>query len=341
MRINHPEDGLRAVWNRLDEYYGAPEVIESSLFKRLESFPKIPKKDGHKLRELGDLLMEIQAAKNGHQLGLSYLDTPRGVNPVVQKLPVYLQEKWLTLGFKYKEDHGVLYPPFSVFVDFVCQQARMRNDPGFTLAAVHNEPPGHNKHTYKPDSQRAIAVLKTGVSPSTSPTSHRTLPMSINNSKSTNTEDPAKHCPLHNKPHPLPKCRGFRGRPIEERKALLKKHGICYKCCQAIHLAKNCGEEANCTECGSKTHVAALHPGPAPWSFSSETPAKENFGEGDIDQREAAVSTTCTKVCGKDISGRSCSKICLVKVYPANHPDVASRIYAILDDQSNRSLALA
>lgn len=37
-------------------------------------------------------------------------------------------------------------------------------------------------------------------------------------------------------------------------------------------------------------------------------------------------------------AGRSCSKICLVKVYPAGQPDQAIRLYAIYDEQSNRSL---
>lgn len=31
-------------------------------------------------------------------------------------------------------------------------------------------------------------------------------------------------------------------------------------------------------------------------------------------------------------------KICLVKVFPAGHPDKAMKLYAVLDEQSNRSL---
>ena len=77
--------------------------------------------------------------------------------------------------------------------------------------------------------------------------------------------------------------------------------------------------------------MAALHPGPAVKASSSVDPASDDGGE-------IAVSTSCTEVCGKDISGRSCAKICLVKVYPATNSDAAVRMYAILDDQSNRSL---
>lgn len=164
--------GLRAIWERF-EYFGTPEVMKSSLFRRLESFPKIQNKNGHKLRELGNLLMEIQADKtDGVLLGLSYLDTPCGINPMVQKLPFCLQEKWLTVGFKYQGHHHVLYPLFSFFVNCV------RNDPGFMLAASSNESLGHQKPLSKPDSQRAVAVLKTGVSPNTPPVSTDTSPAS-------------------------------------------------------------------------------------------------------------------------------------------------------------------
>ena len=47
----------------------------------------------------------------------------------------------------------------------------------------------------------------------------------------------------------------------------------------------------------------------------------------------------CTEVCGKDLAARSCSKICLVIVYPQGQREKPVTMYAILDDQNNRSLA--
>lgn len=52
-----------------------------------------------------------------------------------------------------------------------------------------------------------------------------------------------------------------------------------------------------------------------------------------------AVKTLCTEVCGSSLMAKSCSKICLVKVYPKGHHENAVRMHAMLDDQSNRSLA--
>jgi len=94
VHVSNPNLALYKAWDRLGECYAAPEVIEKSLFQRLDSFPKISAKDHIKLRELGDLLMEIQGAKeDGYLTGLSYLDTSRGIAPVVEKLPYGLQDK--------------------------------------------------------------------------------------------------------------------------------------------------------------------------------------------------------------------------------------------------------
>lgn len=123
---------LEMVWQRLEESYGAPEVIEHALFKKMENFAKISAKDNSRLRELGDLLLELELAKaEGHSPGLAFLDTARGVNPIVEKLPHTLQEKWISCASKFKTNHNVAFPPFSVFSQFVREQARIRNDPSF------------------------------------------------------------------------------------------------------------------------------------------------------------------------------------------------------------------
>ncbi len=50
-------------WQRLEECYGAPEVIENALLNKIENIPKLSNKDNHKLRELGDILHELECAK--------------------------------------------------------------------------------------------------------------------------------------------------------------------------------------------------------------------------------------------------------------------------------------
>lgn len=108
IHIHRPEAGLAMAWDRLDQTYGSAEAIENALFKRVDSFPKITGRDGFKLTKLSDLLMELQSAKvEGDLPSLSFLDTSRGVNPIVQKLPPRLQEKWISAGASYKRQNQV------------------------------------------------------------------------------------------------------------------------------------------------------------------------------------------------------------------------------------------
>lgn len=87
---------------------GSSEAIERALLSKLESFPKISGKDLYRLRDIGDLLAELEAAKlDGYLPGLSYLDTACGVSPIAGKRPYNIQEKWISYGSKYKREHSV------------------------------------------------------------------------------------------------------------------------------------------------------------------------------------------------------------------------------------------
>ena len=341
VHVASPAVGLQLVWERLEECYGSPEVIERALFERIENFQKISHKDAVKLRELGDLLTELNAAKcEGYLPGLSYLDTARGVSPIVEKLPHGLQEKWLAQGSQYKEHNHVSFPPFAFFVDFICREARRRNDPSFTLPPVPSKTFNKSSTGSSKDerSEKESRYAKRHVSTHKTEVSTNRL---ASQSRSSNSapDDFGKQCPIHQKPHPLKKCRGFRSKSLEERKAFLKENGVCYRCCSSTaHLAKNCKATVKCSECDSDDHLAALHPGPPPWNTTVEDPATEHGGESG-EEAAQPVTSKCTEVCGRGQSLRSCAKICLAKVYPKAHPDRATKVYIVLDDQSNRSLA--
>ncbi|KAK3545643.1 hypothetical protein QTP70_008781 [Hemibagrus guttatus] len=325
VHTGNPDTGLRKAWERLEDCYGSPEIIEKSLFDRVDSFPKISNKDAKKLRELGDLLQEVESAKHeGYLPGLTYLDTARGVAPIVDKLPYSLQEKWMAQGSQYKTVHQVAFPPFSFFCDFICREARTRNDPSFALASGINSVL-KLEQPVKRQVKSPVYAHKTEVSSGT-----------VRQTSSSNCEsdDVDKTCPIHKKPHPLKRCRGFRSKPLDERKTFLKEKGVCYRCCATTtHLARDCKVAIKCKECSSDAHVAALHPGPPSLTLS------EHGGEGEIDRPQPAVTSKCTEVCGYGKNSRSCSKICLAKVYPASRPEEVIKLYVILDDQSNRSLA--
>ena len=232
------------------------EAIEASLFSRLESFPKAGPKDSHLLQELANLLLELEAAKNeGYLPGLSFLDTSRGINPIVEKLPSGLQESWVREGSRYKKDHKAHYPPFSYFVQFVNNHAEMRIDPSFML---QNCGAAHLK------AERPIVRQTRFKVPFTA---NKTQVGATNDELTAPFLNPNKQCPIHKKPHSLAKCRGFRMKTLDERKGLLKELSICYKCLSSTeHRARYCKAVIHCVECNSDSHISAMHAGPPPWA---------------------------------------------------------------------------
>lgn len=278
--------------------------------------------------------MELQSAKDEEDLpGHSFLDTARGVNPIVQKLPFRLQEKWTAVGAAYKRQKQVSYPPFSCFVDFVSQEASIISDPSFKFISHIDTAPKVEK-TIWTNRKREVAVPKTEVFPGGATNTGHTY---------TKADDCDKMCPIHRKPHPLHKCRAFRQKSIEDRRQFLKDNNVCFKCCSSsLHMAKNLKAKIQCHECKSERHPTAMHPG----SAYSIDPPSEHGGEGKeteshpqaTNESQPQITNNCTDVCGKGQSDRSCSKICLIKVHPAGQKHKAVKMYAILDEQSNRSL---
>lgn len=80
--------------------------------------------------------MELQSAKEaGYLPGLAYLDTARGIGPIVEKFPNGLQEKWVLHGSRYKDDRRGHFSPFYYFTEVFCYEAHSRNDLSSALSA--------------------------------------------------------------------------------------------------------------------------------------------------------------------------------------------------------------
>ncbi|XP_056017477.1 uncharacterized protein LOC130053871 [Ostrea edulis] len=72
--------------------------------------------------------------------------------------------------------------------------------------------------------------------------------------------------------------------------------------------------------------------------FDKHTAIEKHGGE-DEPPASQSVNNKCTEICQGDFKGKSCAKIVLVTVTHSAFPDRRFRTYAILDDQSNRTLA--
>ena len=311
-----PARGLERVWQRLDERYGCPEMVESALKNKLSDFPKLTNKDNKKLYELSDLLSEIESVKNQEKYKalLGYLDSSSGVRPIIAKLPYGLQEKWTSHAVKYKQSHQVIFPPFSVLVDFIVETSRIKNDPSFVYDSALT-----TKDLSKPLTQNIL--------PKSSFVSARKTEIPKH------SMDKFSKCLVHGTNHPLTQCKVFKAKPREEKLKLLKEHGMCFRCCDSnSHMATTCNEKIKCEECGSTRHISAMHiDGYIPKHIQDSKPNRNIGGEGETFNKElqnSSITSKCTQVCGKTFNGKSCAKIILVKVYPNGKPEQAIRTYA-------------
>lgn len=127
---SNPEHGLTCIWNRLNDRFANPEVVESSIKRKLARFPKLGNKDYAKLYELLEIVTEIDSLKENptYSTLLAYFDSSSGVNPIVAKLPHSIQEKWITEASNHKQRSGTPYPAFSVSVAFLEKITRIKND---------------------------------------------------------------------------------------------------------------------------------------------------------------------------------------------------------------------
>lgn len=327
---HNPEKGLQRIWERLEERYGSAEMVHSAVLKKLQNFPKLGPKECSKLYELFDILNEIESLKEDPKYAtmLAYFDSSVGVSPIVNKLPYYLQEKWTTRASNFNKIHNVAFPRFWVFTEFIQEQAKIRNDPGFMYSASFVP-------TVKPTTQKnqpTIATKKTDLRKETEQTTN----VQHNVKESKIKYDPSR-CPIHKAKHSLNDCRAFMNKTLDEKKKILMDNKLCFKCCMSVdHLARDCKNKLYCNICHKQSHVTAMH------NKNRESDQAEHSGLGGEETLPKVIASKCTEVCGNDANqnfGKSCAKLVLVKVYRNSRPDQILKTYAILDDQSNRSLA--
>ena len=312
IHVDRPEVGLKRTWEYLEKKHGSPEAVERDLTGRVEQFQKIPPKGSTKLEEFGYLLLEVQYLKESEKFpGLLALDSSRGLQPLVQKLPEWLQNKWREKGSEYKRQHGVLFPPFEEFVKFIQHHARVQSDPSFQFSeAVKSS-------AERSSSKPSFTVRKTGV-------------------KEGSATKETVRCPIHNTAHDLQDCRAFREKSPDEKISFVKENRLCFRCLRTGHIGKNCKTLVRCDVC-SKSHATVMHR-PAP---SQEAPPAGNQTPptAEHDNRpQVIVTPKCTRVCGNGNKGRSCAKICLAKAYLEEKPNHVITTYVIIDDQSDGSL---
>ena len=90
IRIQNPGDAVRAttlVWERLDDKYCKPEMVEESLRSQLENSRYMNTNEYSRRYDLHNILINFESLKASQQFAanLAIHDTSFGVNPILSK----------------------------------------------------------------------------------------------------------------------------------------------------------------------------------------------------------------------------------------------------------------
>ena len=115
-----------------------------------------------KLQEFADLCADVESQMS-YLPGLACLDFPNAIQPIAEKLPVSLRQKWEKEITKNSEKNGGEYPGFHIFSKVVQDQARIKNNP--TILAANKRTPATPKPPNRREKEKSNRVLKTNAQP--------------------------------------------------------------------------------------------------------------------------------------------------------------------------------
>ena len=331
--INRPDETLVEIWELLDSRYGLDHHLAVSVEERLHALPE--NKESVNLQTLQSFV-DICRVASSAMLGnieLSYLNTARGINIILGKLPKPFTYRWSNRHLKHKNETGCS-PDFHLFVEFLSGELANLNLPYF--------------QSYK----SKVPTKLNAKSFQTSVTS---------NSKSC-------FCYYHqSNGHDTPFCRKFAKLNYTERRKIASDNKLCFNCLEA-HMSSNCpNKHIKCKIC-NLNHVDAMHrskseseanrvcSGGVDQSLSQRSSVSHSQG-GNSGSTKALVpqnrmrnhspqaldsstlpnvTNACTQLCGGNSKPRICSKTFLVDISHRDRPGVL-RALCILDEQSNAS----
>ena len=104
----------------LEDRYVNSFLVTEAFRDKLESWPKIPARDGKSLRAFSDFLRQCKTAMT-HLADLRILDDSRENKKLLQKLPDWVVTRWSRIVAKSRKDRK--FPAFADFSDFIAEEA--------------------------------------------------------------------------------------------------------------------------------------------------------------------------------------------------------------------------
>lgn len=318
-------EAYRDAWDKLNQRYGQPFVIQRAFRDKLSKWPRVQTKDAEGLRAFSDFLNACLQAMS-HVRGLEILNDCEENQKLMHKVPDWLAARWnrqVSIALMEGKD----FPSFEEFARFVSVEAEIACNPITSLHAVHSSSSSYVKRNTNENRGSKVSVFST----QTDANSENTR------SNYGKEKPPCMWC--KDDQHQLPRCSKFKEKSLEERRTFIKDNKLCYGCVKPGHNAKECRHRHTCELCKGR-HPTCLH--------------NENYKKSD--EKDRPVSMEGSKIAANVNTASNCSNqvvtaspLCVTKegqsystsmivpvwISSATQPSKEHLVYALLDTQSD------
>ena len=218
--IRDPPSCLALIWEHLDEREG--RGLSEAVDDDIQRLPIL--KDPVTVNQLDRVITACRMANSAISMhpDLGYLNAPKGIKLILDKLPPRFSRKWSELHIKRLDERGV-GPKFGDLVDFLTHEVRHLN-----LPYSSNPRPKYRALTTKRE-EEGYGFPQAEIS-----------------------------CYFHqSSDHRTVECPQFQQLGYEERRKIASDNRLCFNCLEA-HYASHCTARVRCDNCGG-AHITLMH----------------------------------------------------------------------------------
>ena len=120
-----PITQLKDVWAELERRFGSAAVVTNTLLDRMKKTANFSESDNTSLQKFADICADAES-QTASLPGLACLKYPNIIQPIANKLPSSIRQKWEKEIARYADKHAAAYPPFSCFAKLIQEQAKIK-----------------------------------------------------------------------------------------------------------------------------------------------------------------------------------------------------------------------
>ena len=254
---------LKELWAELERRFGNVAVVTETFLTKLKESAKFGENEKKKLQAFSDLCADV-ASQIDELPGLTCLNYPNAIWPILNNLPESIRDKWNKQVAEFTVKNNDSYPNFAMFASMIEKQSVLKNHPNVTCAGK----------------QRKFIILKGNTTANESAT--------------------GKHCPFHEcDGHTLVECKVFARKTLEEKTEWIKQRRLCFRCFLPGHIASQCKVKVKCDTCSSDRHQTLLHKEKTTGNQEPKEKPKQDGEEVTSSRMKIGASTSGNVSCSK------------------------------------------